>query len=106
MRSPHHSRTGTKSLEDLFDPTGTLLVEDHQPASGLSTLRGKRLGLLDNTKSNADRFLALVATELHEQYGIAEWRIVRKDSQSAPAPTALLYDLIRDSDFVVTGIGD
>jgi hypothetical protein len=92
--------------DEFFDPSGTLQVEEHALAPSLSDLQGKRLGILDNSKTNADRFLQMVAEELQELYGVAEWRMLTKDNLGSPARPEILQDLVRDSDFVITGIGD
>ena len=93
-------------MDDFFDPTGTLVVEEHPLAPGLSTLQGKKLGILDNSKTNADKYLTMVAEELQELYGVAEWRMITKENLGSPARPEILQDLVRDSDFVITGIGD
>jgi hypothetical protein len=93
-------------VDDFFDPTGTMVVEEHSLAPGLSTLQGKKLGILDNSKTNADRYLTMVAEELQELYGVAEWRMVTKENLGSPARPEILEDLVRDTDFVITGIGD
>jgi hypothetical protein len=92
--------------EDFFDPTGTLEVEEHKLAPRLSTLQGKKLGILDNSKTNADRYLTMVAEELQELYGVAEYRMITKENLGSPARPELLEELVRDSDFIITGIGD
>jgi hypothetical protein len=92
--------------DDFFDPTGTLEVEEHALAQGLATLEGKKLGILDNSKTNADRYLTMVAEELQELYGVAEWHMVTKENLGSPARPDILEELVKDSDFVITGIGD
>jgi hypothetical protein len=94
--------------EDLefFDPSGSLEVERHSLAPRLNTLQGKRLGILDNSKTNADRYLTLVAEELQELYGVAEYKLVTKDNLGAPARQEHLDAVTREVDFVITGIGD
>jgi len=93
-------------VDDFFDPTGTLVVEEHTLAPGLTTLEGKKLGILDNSKTNADRYLTMVAEELQELYGVADWRMVTKENLGSPARSEILEELVRDSDFIITGIGD
>jgi hypothetical protein len=39
-------------------------------------------------------------------YGVAEWRMVTKENLGSPARPEILEDLVRDTDFVITGIGD
>ena len=81
-------------------------VEEHALAPGLPSLEGKKLGILDNSKTNADKYLTMVAEELQELYGVAEWRMVTKENLGSPARAEILEDLVKDSDFIITGIGD
>ena len=78
----------------------------HPLAPRLETLQGTVLGILDNSKTNADRYLRLVAEELQELYGVAEYKLVTKDNLGAPAREEHLEAVTRDVDFVITGIGD
>jgi hypothetical protein len=93
-------------IDDFLDPTGGLEVAAHPLAARLDTLQGKRLGIVDNGKTNADKFLTMVAEELEELYGVAEFKMLRKRDLSQPAPRELIEELAADTDFAITGIGD
>ena len=93
-------------LDDFLDPTGGLEVAAHPLAPRLDTLQGKRLGIVDNGKTNGDKFLTMVAEELEELYGVAEFKMLRKRDLSQPAPHELIEELAADTDFAITGIGD
>src|SRR3546814_5854416 len=67
---------------------------------------GKRLGLLDNSKTNAEKYLKMVGKILVDRYGVAEVKLFRKDALSKPAPAEVLDELVANCDFAVTGIGD
>jgi hypothetical protein len=92
--------------EEFLDPRGEMHVEEHRLAPRLPTLRGMRLGVLDNSKTNADRYLRMVADELTKRYGIAEWKMVTKPNLSQPALAENIVEVTSDVDFVITGIGD
>lgn len=56
-------------------------------------LAGKVVGLLDNTKEQADVILATVADVLRRDYGVADVIIARKEHYSKPASEALIGEL-------------
>lgn len=90
----------------LMNPNGALKVTTAKVAPRLKNLKGVRLGLLDNGKTNADKFLTMVGEILVGKHGIGQVRMFRKDALSKPAPREVLDALVKDSDFGVTGIGD
>jgi hypothetical protein len=102
----------------ILDPTGlsgktsnvglTLAPRPARPArpGGPGGLRGARIGLLENGKQNASRFLTDVADILRERYGAGEATLRRKENFAQPAAPELIDELSRESDVVVIGIGD
>jgi len=94
----------------ILDPTGLsgrttsvgLTLAPRRPG-GLS---GARVGLLENGKQNARRFLEDVADLLRERYGAGDVRVRRKENFAQPAAPELIDELSRESDLVVIGIGD
>ena len=72
----------------LVDPTG---ADPGRSAWSLSPrpadLRGKRIGLLDNSKANSDVILRGIAALLNDEYEFAEVIYLRKHSAS-PASQA------------------
>jgi hypothetical protein len=67
-------------------------------------LRGKRVGLLDNSKPNADALLGRVAELLVERAGAAE--IVRWRKPGASTPAADHDALAAGADVFLTGSAD
>jgi hypothetical protein len=90
----------------ILDPT----VKPDRTESSLAKrevgLDGKVLGLLNNTKVNGDRLLALVREELGTRYDIREVVVMTKAGASTTADTAMLDALASRCDVVVTAIGD
>lgn len=88
-----------------FDPT----VTDRPPmvpvAPRLSDLRGKRLAFVDNSKCNADLFIARVASRLADRYAVVAGPTVRK---AAPKDRLLDGDFAKLArcDAVVQCFGD
>jgi hypothetical protein len=71
-----------------------------------SDLRGKVVGLLDNSKPNADKLGERFATLLKERYGVANVITRRKISAQQGAPKEYLDELASQADFILSGLGD
>jgi hypothetical protein len=71
-----------------------------------SDLRGAKVGLLANTKKNADIFLEEVGRLLVEQHGAASVLARTKLNFAQPVSEGLLKELTTECDVVITGIGD
>jgi hypothetical protein len=69
-------------------------------------LRGKVVGLLDNSKPNADKLAERFAVLLQEQYGVAGVITRRKLTAQQGAPKQYLDELASQADFVISGLGD
>jgi len=67
---------------------------------------GLRLGILDNSKGNADHLLKFLVEGLRAALPIASVVALRKDSVSLPAPGAILDQLAAEADCVVTAMAD
>jgi hypothetical protein len=97
---------GDKVFETVFDPRGRVDAERSMPAPRVATLDGLRLGILDNTKWNANRLLRKTAARLGEQHRFAAVNYYRKESFSKNADPALLAAIAGANDIVLTAIGD
>jgi hypothetical protein len=69
-------------------------------------LRGKVVGLLDNSKPNADKLAERFAELLKENYGVARVISRRKLTAQQGAPKEYLDELAAQADFVLSGLGD
>ena len=91
----------------LVDPTGVDPgVRPLTLAPRPVDLRGKRLGLLDNSKANSDVILRAIARILTEEFEFADVFYTKKHSASLPPRPEVLEDLHRHADMVIAGIGD
>ena len=91
----------------LVDPTGHRTNEvGLRISTRPSDLRGKRLGLLDNTKANAEIILRKIADMLNTKYEFSEIYYARKHSSNLPPKPEILSDLHREADIVIAGVGD
>ena len=93
----------------ILDPTG---LSGKTTSVGLTLaprrgdLSGARVGLLENGKQNASRFLTDVADILRERFGAGEVKLRRKENFAQPAAPELIDELSRQSDVVMIGFGD
>ena len=85
-----------------FDPGAAPLLLASRPVD----LRGRRLGLLDNSKANSDAILWAVARILDDEFEFADIFYARKHNASLPPHPQVLADLHRHADFVIAGVGD
>jgi len=71
-----------------------------------SDLRGKTIGLLDNSKPNADRLTERLAELLKQRYGAADIIRRRKITAQQGAPKQYLDELASKADLILSGLGD
>ena len=69
-------------------------------------LRGKVVGLLDNSKPNADRLEERFEQLLREKFGVAGIVRRRKITAQQGAPKPYLDQLAAQADFILSGLGD
>jgi len=68
-------------------------------------LAGKVVGLLDNTKEQADIILATIGDALRERYGVSKVIIRRKEFFSKPATAALLNEMAGEVQVAAAALG-
>ena len=68
-------------------------------------LAGKVVGLLDNTKEQADVILETIGEDLRKRYGVADVIIRRKEFFSRPAKPELLDDMAEKVQVAVAAVG-
>ena len=84
-------------------PTGTADIQSKPLAARLKTVRGARIGILDNCKEFADLVLRGVADVLKRDHGVAEVRFWRKEYLGIPARFA--PEMAAHCDAVINGVG-
>ncbi len=94
------------SYETVFDPRGRVDAERVALAPRAAALKGLRLGILDNTKWNANRLLRKTAELLDAEHGIGAVTYYKKESFSKVADPALIAEIAANNDIVLTAIGD
>ena len=88
----------------VYEPHAEESSDQDRLASRPSSLDGKVIGLLDNTKDMSDQLLEEVKSQLLKDFPKAEFRYFRKKSVSGAAPE--LMQLVANCDAVVTALGD
>ena len=69
-------------------------------------LRGKTVGLLDNSKPNADKLGERFEQLLRERFGVTGVIKRRKLTAQQGAPDEFLDELAAQADFILSGLGD
>lgn len=82
-------------------PQAVAVTADRVVAKG-----GIRLGVLDNSKGNADHLLHFIVDGVKAMLPVASVVSLRKDSVSLPAPAAILDQLAAESDYVISAMAD
>ena len=90
----------------VYDPRGSVKTSATPLAKRLSTLDGKRVAFLDNTKWNADNLLRKVAGNLGQEYKLAAVNFYRKECMSWPAEPELVDRIVANNDVVFEAIGE
>jgi hypothetical protein len=94
------------SGQTVYDPRGEVQAAAKPLAKRVASLAAIRLGILDNTKWNSRRLLEKTAALLRQQEDAPEVRFYRKAGFSRSADPALIADIARENEAVITAIGD
>jgi len=89
----------------ILDPTIATARESIQYVPRPETLKGLRIGLIENTKKNAEAVLQEVAHKLASRYGMTVGVLLHKP-QRAPLKDAQIAALKGRVDFAIAGVGD
>jgi len=83
-------------------------VEDVAQLKSSRTLgnRGIRLGVLDNSKANADHLLNLIIEGVKKEFTVDSVVMRRKPASSGPATDQVLDELAKEADLVISAMAD
>lgn len=90
----------------VFDPRGVVSQVTTPVAARKSKLGGMRLGILDNSKWNANKLLRGASAALGRTIEFAAVNYYVKHSFSKDAAAELIEQIARENDIVLTAIGD
>ena len=96
----------TRKAYMLVDPTTQPMIAAFSGAPRLMDLRGKRLGLIDDSKPNGKELLEELAELLKTRYGVADVMYHRKPSASKPADPGVIAQIGKGCDYAIVAIGD
>jgi|TARA_Y100000814_G_scaffold73636_1_gene45532 hypothetical protein len=78
----------------------------HQLAARLNTLKGKRIGLIDNRKRHSDVFLARLQELFIEKYKVSGFEYYTKIGASVATPPEIMDDIVSKCDAVIHAVAD
>jgi hypothetical protein len=90
----------------LLNPEGSSPQGVLPLAARPGTLKGKTIGLLSNSKLNADAVLTEIGELLAQRYDVTAIVHRAKSNFSLPAPETTMQELISQCDVVLAGVGD
>jgi len=67
---------------------------------------GIRLGVLDNSKGNADHLLNMIVEGVKKEFNVDSVVVRRKPTSSRPATDEMLDELARETDIVISAMAD
>ncbi|HXL46328.1 MAG TPA: hypothetical protein VN977_06965 [Candidatus Binatia bacterium] len=91
---------------EILDPTVEASTQPIAYVDRPGSLRGKRIGLIENTKYNSDKLLQRIGEILKTDYGAGETRMFRKHNSSVPAHEEIIQEVRKTCDVIVAGVGD
>lgn len=89
----------------FIDPTAGSAIARIAPAPRPSSLAGKVVGLLDNTKEQGDIILKTLGEALRERYGVAGVVLRRKEHYSRPAADGLIGEMAKEVQVAIAAVG-
>lgn len=93
-------------MKTVYDPRGEVGTDTKARAARIGSLDGLRLGILDNTKWNANKLLRQVRDDLQTAHKFKSVNYYRKESFSRFADPKLVEQIRAENDIVLTAIGD
>lgn len=88
----------------LLNPRATFLRKENPIAPRMATLNTKIVGLVDNSKTNADLFLDQIEQLIKQRFTIADVIRIRKSIAGTPAPYT--EEFLKRCDVAVNAFGD
>ena len=90
----------------ILDPTTEASGRRINYAARPESLAGLTIGLVDNTKHNADQVLLRLAAILENEHG-AKTHIIRRKKSAGAAPHAEIIEEYKGAcDIIIAGVGD
>ena len=91
----------------------TFIVVPEAPLEDVAQLKasrklggGIRLGVLDNSKANADHLLNMIIEGVKKEFKVDSVVVKRKPASSRPATDQVLDELAKEADLVISAMAD
>jgi hypothetical protein len=94
------------SLRHCVSPEAPVNAQRPVEVKQRASASGIRLGILDNSKSNADHLLQFLLDAAKGELPVEHAVKRRKPAASRPADAAVIDDLVREADFVLSAMAD
>ncbi len=91
---------------DIFDPTLSAQSESIAWVARPGKLEGLRVGLVENTKFNAEKILVKLADRLQKKHGMSLVHLAHKKSSGHALEESDIREFKTKADFVISGVGD
>jgi hypothetical protein len=98
-------KTNTNTIL-IVDPAAEIQNITLSTAARLGSLKGARIGIVDNAKHMALPLLKELEVILKTEYGASTFNYYRKDNASIPMPPESMAAMAASSDAVVHGVAD
>jgi hypothetical protein len=90
----------------VFDPTSRNAEQEIRLAPRPASLRGLRIGLVENTKHNSSALLIRIAGILEREYGAGSHLLRGKRTAGSPVDERTIEEFKTAVDVAIAGIGD
>ena len=90
----------------VFDPTSRNAEHEMRLAPRPSSLRGLRIGLVENTKYNSSALLLRIAAILEKEHGVKSHILRSKRTAGTPVDEKTIEEFKTDVDAAIAGVGD
>ena len=89
----------------LYDPVGEVEAVQQQPMRVLETLGGKRIGYIFNQHIAGLAFWKALEKAVESRFNPSSVYRVYKTNTWAPAPKAEMERVLKETDYVLVGVG-
>ena len=89
----------------FLDPRVTVNPKDRPLVSGLDSLEGKIVGIIDNGQANSTAMFQELAQLMREKFHIKEVLFRTKPTHMQGAPKPIMEEILKRCDAVITGLG-
>jgi hypothetical protein len=90
----------------VYDPSSRNTEQEIRLAPRPASLRGLRIGLVENTKYNSDTLLLRIATILEREYGAQSHLLRSKRTAGTPVDEKTIEEFKTAVDVAIAGVGD